>query len=1353
MSVNPYVNTNPNPRNPNQPLQYAAKITPSQPNGSPSLTQSQGGTLPPTSSTPVVYNPVPPEFGSQQEVKMPGNWQQTGTIVKTQTVPVYTRSVSSPLQPPVQTGSQTIYTVEPLQNKTALKQAKQQESENTYAQTHPQIGGTMNPTRNQLVLTGKTQKDPLGIIDIPVTTNPTQNKIFSQLSAQDQLALTQYQNAKTTSAMTNLGLFLGASAIAPVLPALSIALPAISLLGVTIPSVVTSAAGASLAGIGISQAFKTGSYVLEGKNWKNSLLTPQEALTGAETGIIFAGATGGALRGVSMLGQTGARIAGFTIDPLTGDTIAVAPKSALQAFGASAGRFGVNVGVGAGVGTGLEAVETGKVTSGGVLQNLAFSAAFAGLGETFGAVRTKLPTWIGGGVKGTALEPTREAMFTTAVDKPLPNDSNIKIEGADYNVERPVKQMSTTRVTEVNVKNIRVPYKDAILARQYLDNAKSIVADFAGTEKVTTFTPPTKAYAKFNTATLKNDYPSAGEVTTFGRVGDLGADIKLVPDIQKTQPRNNLLDMTDKISSGKISSMENSFLPETEFTNTNGVVAREFSFAEEPKSAFSQKLTGQQIDSGRQNLSPEMEMPYTKNVTTEVSSKLMTGDIGSIRSAVMKFNLGEQFSETRVGEPYIAAAKGDEILAVKAQGNTPAEASRVSLRTVEANFDDAVTEFRFKSGMEVPGQEVSEFDIKLPKSNKKATPAVLLTELKGAPQGASEQSTLALRDITNFKLKAEVPIIQDIGYAKNLPEGLRQDIFKRAGIGEMEGAPKSVSDTFMGKTVAEKTKVNITPKENNPLGNNPVKSVTEILDNLPSASKSQKTNPFSNANIEQMQDNFLASPKENFIERQFNNLQTKIKSDPLFNVDLNAKSGSMKPMQGFTVTDEKGNITIEGASKGANITNDSSGFSNKIADNFEASQTKIRGMSAKDFEALYQKSKGGLLETHFTNDVGNIQNDNGGIPRGKAGSEESEVLAKLNAKEKINSPLDPYPIGDYSTLNIAREFSKNVLGEKTVGDYKYRTPKPFDLKEYSRVTQNNKSGGKPIEGYPLTNEKTGEIIGYEGYSKGSQTEKLVSEMGKQGKSKNTRLVDVPYNLVSVDLAGSSSPLNLSSLTPVSKQKQTQQNIQVEQSMQVENPFTASRSRYRQQSREAEEMDYLYNVVPDAGISHPQRAGSQQSFGMGFAGLGDIVGARGASDFGLGKIPSLSSFTGLFSGQMKSMRTPQDGSLFNPQRTGNNAILDVYPITNIGNEQVPITTPIISPILDQTPILKPQPIIDQLPQQPQPFDNPNNKQALSLNLGTFKLNEPGWSFGSRRRTGLESRKKTAPILTGKEVLKL
>ena len=1028
--------------------------------------------------TPQNFNPVPPEPGTPQ-AQHQGNWVQTGTITSQQTVPVYTRNVNNPLAAPTQAGTQTIYSVIPIRD-TTLSDAKQQIEQNTFAQLHPR-GGTMNPFTNQLVVTGDSKKDPyFGVVNIPNTVNPTQQEIYNNLTPENQQVLHQYQSQKTTDVMVNLGLFLGASAIGPALAPVAIG-------GIAVPGAVVAAG----AGVGISQAVKTGITVYQGGNIGKSLLTPQEAFVAGETGIIFSGATQGVLAGVSQAGSTGQKIVG-------------------NAFG----RFGLNTGTGVGVGAGLEAAQTGQVTKEGFIQNLAFSAGFAGIGEGIGAIGKYAPTWLGGGVKGQQLVINREVQFSTPADAPLPNGSNIKIEGIEENPFTN-NQMVTSRFTEVEVKNVRVPYKDAVIAKGLLENSRNLTVDFAGSEVKTTFRPPTEETKMFNTKTLENNYPMAGEVTTYGRVQDLGANVKLVPDTQTILPRNNLLDMTGKVSSDKISGMENSFLPQTEFTNTNGVTSRETSFFEESiDNPLNQKLTRQQIESGRQNLTPKMDMPFTKNVTTEVSSRLMTGDIKAIRKSVMGFNEGEQFSSTRVADPYLAIAKGEDLTAGKfVNYRTPTE-QRVSIRTGEANLDNAVTDFRFKTGMEVSGMEVSEFDIKVPFSKKPNKPAVFLEKRSNFSEAVSNQSSLQVRDITAMRLRGEVNPSDMVAYAQNLPENMRQDIYTRFGVGEMEGAPKNISEQF-AKGIE-------LPYKN--------------LDMTKAESLKSSTKPFDSTS----QENWVGS---------------------------------------------------------------------KITEDFNKAQTKSK--------------------------------------------------------------------------------------------------QPFSSEEYNNWTKVSGSIKKPLEGFPVKDTKTGEVLTYEGYSKGSRTEKLVTELSKsrtntKATNVSKQTIDIPHNLISVNLESKTTPL-ISGAMPQQKKQRTSTTEQ-------------GRNYYPQYQSQTEESDYLYASTPKSGLASPNQ-------------ILQPINQRS--------------------------QTLSNGQYFYSSKTVNDAAQSKATIQDQRNSLFPIQIPYQEAKLNQNiqPITNQPQTTQQRDQQGTiPFlDNPKSA-ALGLSFPGGKALEGGFSlFGTPKKGGLQSTKKLYPILTAREFL--
>jgi hypothetical protein len=330
-----------------------------------SLTQAQGGTLPPNPSAPP-SSPMPPEPGAPQYIKQ-GNFQQVAYVV--------VRDPNNPLQKTVYTQPQQIREVlsrqqpyeqnmiylvnpQPISMPSGLELAEQQELTNTFAQTHPTIGGTSAPT-SILIDTGQTKKVvPFGL-SVPVVVNTQQQKIIANLSVQDRQTLAEFQQQRVTQPMINLGLTLGAAVAAPIL-------------GPT--GVIYAVVIGEGANIGIQSAVK--SY----QQGKVAIAVPtsQEALTVAEESIIFAGVFKGSLGVIGNYGGGFGRV-------VAGSPSAVARASSLTLLGARASRVAVSTGIGA---TGGYILSGGKVE--GAEQGAAFGFAFGLAGEVLPVINERL---------------------------------------------------------------------------------------------------------------------------------------------------------------------------------------------------------------------------------------------------------------------------------------------------------------------------------------------------------------------------------------------------------------------------------------------------------------------------------------------------------------------------------------------------------------------------------------------------------------------------------------------------------------------------------------------------------------------------------------------------------------------------------------------------------------------------------------------------------------------------------------------------------------------------------------------------------------------------------------------------
>ncbi len=190
---------------------------------------------------------------------------------------------------------------------------------------------------------GTSAPAPSGVVEV----HGRERQVTEGLNVEQMRQYQVFKQEKVTKPMANLGLALGASAVAPVLG----------------PS---GAVGAAGLGVGVSQGVKTGSYWLEGKDVSGSLLTPEEALTAAETGVIFAGLSRGAMAGLQAT-RFAAVVEG------TGQGIQKVASGVM-------GRAAVNAGLGAGGGYVLSG---GKVE--GAVEGAAFGAAFSVGAEAVGA--------------------------------------------------------------------------------------------------------------------------------------------------------------------------------------------------------------------------------------------------------------------------------------------------------------------------------------------------------------------------------------------------------------------------------------------------------------------------------------------------------------------------------------------------------------------------------------------------------------------------------------------------------------------------------------------------------------------------------------------------------------------------------------------------------------------------------------------------------------------------------------------------------------------------------------------------------------------------------------------------------
>jgi len=257
-------------------------------------------------------------------------------------------------------------------------------------------------------------------------TGPTIGQITQNLNKEDKAAFEQWQAEKPVKAMVNLGLFVGAGAVAPVLGPVG-AVQAVGL------------------GLGIGQGAKTVSTAMQGGDIRNSLLTPQEALEAAETGILFTGLSKGVMTGLTTL----------------------APKSIAQTVanqGAKGvfARAAVNAGIGGVASYGLSG---GKPEA--FVQGAAFGGAFSLGGEALGAGAAKINAKYNIAPRIFGVK-AQELVGVSEIEKQVLMGKEIKI----------------TRLTKLETDTVRLSYKEANAYKELLGTYSKPRILLGGTEKV-----------------------------------------------------------------------------------------------------------------------------------------------------------------------------------------------------------------------------------------------------------------------------------------------------------------------------------------------------------------------------------------------------------------------------------------------------------------------------------------------------------------------------------------------------------------------------------------------------------------------------------------------------------------------------------------------------------------------------------------------------------------------------------------------------------------------------------------------------------------------------------------------------
>jgi hypothetical protein len=257
-------------------------------------------------------------------------------------------------------------------------------------------------------------------------TGPTMNQITANLNKEDKASFEQWQAEKPVKAMVNLGLFVGAGAVAPVLGPVG-AVQAVGL------------------GLGIGQGAKTVSIAMQGGDIRNSLLTPQEALEAAETGILFTGLSKGVMTGLTTL----------------------APKSIAQTVsnqGAKGvfARAAVNAGIGGVASYGLSG---GKPEA--FVQGAAFGGAFSLGGEALGAGAAKINAKYNIAPRIFGVK-AQELVGVSEIEKQVLMGKEIKI----------------TRLTKLETDTVRLSYKEANAYKELLGTYSKPRILLGGTETV-----------------------------------------------------------------------------------------------------------------------------------------------------------------------------------------------------------------------------------------------------------------------------------------------------------------------------------------------------------------------------------------------------------------------------------------------------------------------------------------------------------------------------------------------------------------------------------------------------------------------------------------------------------------------------------------------------------------------------------------------------------------------------------------------------------------------------------------------------------------------------------------------------
>lgn len=281
-------------------------------------------------------------------------------------------------------------------------------------------------------------------------------------------------------------------------------------------------------GLGVGQAVESGSTVLQGRDIRESLLTPRAALSAMAGGVMFSGAASG-------INQV------FRFAPNTVRGVA--------------GRIAVSTGLGAGGGAAYEFLETGRVTERGVGEGAVFGFGFGVVGEAAGPLASRVAGKVSGAAKNdlvmqkAVIPAVQKFVGSGPVQSIVKGASAFKenvlgiqffeLSGAkEVFVQKTSGRMfDMTRVTEPTVKTVTLRGAEARYYKQYnLEKMKNPVIELEGSQRLKVLQKDAAGIAEEVTIYPKPPTQMPSKPTRFDLVGDVNREFPGAIEAVKYKP-------------------------------------------------------------------------------------------------------------------------------------------------------------------------------------------------------------------------------------------------------------------------------------------------------------------------------------------------------------------------------------------------------------------------------------------------------------------------------------------------------------------------------------------------------------------------------------------------------------------------------------------------------------------------------------------------------------------------------------------------------------------------------------------------------------------------------------------------